>query len=71
LQQITDYIRRSFPPARFRDKDIADIIALISHDKKKFGGKLRMSLLNGIGNCKFGVAVTGDMIADSLKYYIA
>jgi 3-dehydroquinate synthase len=71
LQQITDYIRRSFPPALFREKDITDILALINHDKKKSGGKLRMSLLNGIGNCKFGVAVQEEIIVDSLKYYLS
>lgn len=71
LQQITDYIKRSFPQAKFREKDIYDILALINHDKKKFGGKIRMSLLNGIGNCKFGVAVPQDIVVDSLKYYLA
>ena len=71
LQQIHDYVRRSFPAVKFREKDVIDIIALINHDKKKSGGKLRMSLLNGIGNCKFGVAVPEDIIVDSLKYYLS
>lgn len=70
LQQISDYIKRSFPPAKFREKDIMDIITLISHDKKNLEGKIRMSLLNGIGNCKFGVVVPEDMIRDSLLYYL-
>ena len=70
LQQISDYIRRSFPPAKFREKDIDDIIALINHDKKNLEGKIRMSLLNGIGNCKFGVAVPEELIRDSLLNYL-
>jgi len=71
LQQITDYIRRTFPPVKFREKDIDDIIALIRYDKKSFRGEVRMSLINGIGNCKFGIAVPEKMIRDALAYYIA
>lgn len=71
LQQINDYIRRSFPPVKFREKDIEDIIALIRHDKKNYRGELRMSLIKGIGNCKFGIAVPEKISSESLEYYIS
>jgi 3-dehydroquinate synthase len=70
LQQITDYIRRSFPPIKLRETDIEDIIALIRHDKKKFQGEIRMSLINSVGNCTFGVAVPEEIIRESMLYYL-
>ncbi|MEE4255660.1 MAG: 3-dehydroquinate synthase family protein [Bacteroidales bacterium] len=70
LQQITNYIRRSFPPLKLRETDIDDIIALIRHDKKKFQGEIRMSLLNSIENCTFGIAVPEEIIRESVLYYL-
>ena len=70
LRQITDYCKRSFPVIRFREKDIDDIIALMRHDKKSYDHEIRMSLINSIGNCTFGVAVSEDMIRESLLYYL-
>lgn len=70
LQQITDYCKRSFPITGFREKDIDDIIALLRHDKKSYEEEIRMSLINTIGNCTFGVAIPEDLIRESLMYYL-
>ena len=69
--QIEKYLLHTFPSVSFREKDIDGMITLIRHDKKNFRSDIRMSLIEGIGKCKFGIACPDAIIRDALKYYIS
>jgi len=61
---------KNFPPVFIDEKEFEALIQLIRHDKKNFHDDIRMSLINEIGNCKYGVEVTDENIRESLKFYM-
>jgi 3-dehydroquinate synthase len=48
---------------------INDIMKMMLQDKKNEQGKIKFTLLNGIGNYNFDIIVDDDVIARSLQYY--
>ena len=48
-----------------------DLIRVISQDKKNRVNKILMALPDGIGQCKWDVAVTPEEITASLEYYLS
>ena len=41
----------------------------MKHDKKNKNDEIRMSLLNGIGDCNFDIDVSPELVVESLNYY--
>jgi 3-dehydroquinate synthase len=66
---IEKYINATFPPLHLMKEDIKDMLLLVGHDKKNYGGAIRMSLPSGLGKCTFGIAVEDTLISESLEYY--
>ena len=67
---ITEYILANYPQLVFEEKDIADIIAFMRHDKKNYEDDIRMSLLKTAGACVYGIPCQEDIIRESLLSYI-
>src|SRR5690606_856964 len=51
-----------FTPKKMDDKNTANILKLISNDKKTAANKPRFALVSGIGKCKVNVEVTETQI---------
>ncbi|MCB9261392.1 MAG: 3-dehydroquinate synthase [Flavobacteriales bacterium] len=50
--------------------EIEQVLYYVMYDKKNSSEGVRMSLLNGIGNCEADILVSKDLIAESIQYYI-
>ncbi len=51
-------------------RDIEDsLIEIMQHDKKNSSGNINFSLPDKIGNCRFNVVVSNQLITESLTYY--
>lgn len=70
MKLIIGYMTRNYPPVDYLEKDIADIISFIRHDKKNFDGDIRMSLIEAPGQCVYGVSCSESVISDCLKKYL-
>ena len=62
FDSIKKQIISIFGKTEFSDSDIIEVLALLKHDKKNEFGKVKFSLLNGIGNIKIDQQVDNDMI---------
>ena len=62
FDSIKKQIISIFGKTEFSDSDIVEVLALLKHDKKNEFGKVKFSLLNGIGNIKIDQQVDNDII---------
>ncbi len=69
LQIIVDLIKPNYSVIEFKQEEQKKILELMLHDKKNKNNKIRMSLINKIGACKFDVEVTISQIQKAFKTY--
>ena len=69
LTEIEEYIFAVYGNVRLPDEDIEPILVLTGQDKKNRGHQVRMSLLDGPGNCAFDIAVTTAEMRRGLEFY--
>lgn len=69
LNIIKNDILKFFPKYSLKS-DIYDVLLeIMQHDKKNISGKINFSLPDKIGNCKFNIVVSHNLIKESLDYY--
>ncbi len=69
LNIIKNDMLKFFPKYNLKS-DIYDVLLeIMQHDKKNISGKINFSLPDKIGNCKFNIVVSHDLIKESLDYY--
>jgi 3-dehydroquinate synthase len=69
LQEITEFIFSHFPRVEVDPVLYHRVIELMRQDKKNRAGKLRLSLLQGIGDCITDQEVPADVVVESLQNY--
>ena len=69
LKKIQNYIISIFGKFLLNDTQIDEIIPLTIQDKKNSHGKVKFSLLNGIGNCDYDIEINLQYMKEALKYY--
>ncbi|MBK7817731.1 MAG: 3-dehydroquinate synthase [Sphingobacteriaceae bacterium] len=69
LQTIVDLIKPNYQVLEFSQEEEQKIIELMLHDKKNKNNKIRMSLINKIGSCKYDVEVNVSQIQKAFKTY--
>lgn len=65
--KIKGFVRRFFPPVTFTKGNTEAVYELMLHDKKNRGGKIKMTLLKGIGEGIYDVEVPLTLIMECLK----
>jgi 3-dehydroquinate synthase len=70
-QNIRSYIESLITtigtPTKFHMEDIDAIMKIIQSDKKNISGKVLMSLVDTIGNCKWNIEVSEELVRYGLK----
>lgn len=69
LQSIVDLISPNYTVLQFSELEQSKIIEFMLHDKKNKGQKIRMSLLNKLGSCKYDVEVSLAQIQKAFNSY--
>jgi 3-dehydroquinate synthase len=69
LDEIRILIGKTFSLRPVESHSYQEIMNMISHDKKKFGGSVGFSLISGAGKPVFDKLVTRDQIIRSFEYY--
>lgn len=69
LRDITSFVFSHFAKVKIEQAVYHRIVELMRHDKKNYDDKIRMTLLDGIGQAVVNKAVRADMIIESLNYY--
>ncbi len=69
LHEIAAFIFSLYSRANIEQMAHHRTIELMKHDKKNSGGRIKMSLLNRIGDCAIDQEVSADLITESLNYY--
>ena len=69
FESVKNQIISIFGNTEFLDSDITEIISLLKHDKKNEFGKVKFTLLDGIGNVKIDQQVDNDMIIAAFDDY--
>jgi len=69
LTAITSYILSLYPKENFNEKDIENVIHLMSFDKKNHNGKVLFVLMKDIGNFKMDCEVDNDLIFKAFEFY--
>ena len=69
-ENIINYLLRTFPAQKIKDKDVAEIVKLASHDKKNKDGRINAVLIKAIGNPTIDSVITEDEIQEALNYYM-
>ena len=67
--EVLKFIQMLYPKGNFDLAEIQDIVKLTSQDKKNQGGKIMMTLLEGIGNGIFNQEAKQDEMEESLGFY--
>ncbi len=70
LARITKFILQIFGKESV-SASTDELIRVISQDKKNSGNKILMALPDGIGQCKWDVAVIPDEITAAVEYYLS
>ena len=70
LTRITKFILQIFGKESV-SAPTDELIRVISQDKKNTGNKILMALPDGIGQCKWDVAVIPDEITAAVEYYLS
>ena len=71
LDEIKDVLLKHFPKHNISDFDFETLYKLILTDKKNEQNKIKMALINEIGNCLYDIEVDKDLIRRALDYYAA
>ena len=69
LTQIEEYLFSVYGNVRLTEEDTEPIVALTLQDKKNRGREVRMSLLDGPGNCAFDILVSASEMRRGLEFY--
>jgi len=69
LQLAVDLIKTNYSVLEFSDAEVDKIIELMLQDKKNKNNKIRMSLINKIGSCKYDIEVIITQIQKAFKTY--
>lgn len=69
LNEITNYIVRTYKPQTIDNQIFEKIILLTLQDKKNHAGIVNYSLLKGIGECGYDYQVPKQLVLDSLFYF--
>jgi len=69
LNTITKDILKFFPHYQLKVGIDQLLMETMQHDKKNIAGKINFSLPDKIGNCKFNIVVSNELIKESLDYY--
>jgi len=69
LEDLTAYIKATYPQYTIKAKDFKGIQELLKSDKKNEHGQILFSLLEGIGQCEFNCKVSDQDVIESLNYY--
>jgi len=69
LREISALIFSLYPQVEIDQMRYHRIIELMRNDKKNRNGKLKFSLLHGIGDCVIDQELNADIIIDSLNFY--
>ena len=69
IQEISSTLFENFPKIIIPDMAHHRILSLMRHDKKNAGGKLRFSLLEGIGDSCYDQEVPAENVIDALNFY--
>jgi 3-dehydroquinate synthase len=69
LAEICSEVQKAFDLPDIKGADPEVLLTGMLHDKKKNAGKLRFSLLNGIGSCSVNMTVTSKQLAIALEFY--
>lgn len=67
--EIKTVIQSIFDAVNFSEKDIAEILKLLVHDKKNVSGKVQFVLLDGIGNAVINQDVENALIFNAFDDY--
>jgi len=60
--KINGFVRRYFPPITFTKGNAEAVYELMRHDKKNRDGKIKMTLLKGVGKGVYDIEVNKDVI---------
>jgi 3-dehydroquinate synthase len=70
LTDVITHINKLFGKLDLNSSDVAPLVSLMRFDKKNSEDHIEMALLNGIGNCNYGVVVEDILIEQYLTTYI-
>lgn len=69
LDDISNFIKATYPVHFIKPQSFKSILELMKSDKKNEHGQINFSLLESIGKCEFNCKVSEKDITDSLLYY--
>jgi 3-dehydroquinate synthase len=69
FNEIKQVILGIFELVNFEEKDVAEIIKLLVHDKKNVSGQVQFALLDGIGKTLIGQSVENSLIINAFEDY--
>lgn len=69
LLEISSKILSTYSLKPVKRKDYPPILDWMKHDKKNELGKLKFSLINGIGDCKYDLDINSSQIEEALDFY--
>lgn len=69
LRPATHLIRSGYPPFAFSCRDYDTIYERMTHDKKNAGGRIRFTLLRGIGDVVIDQEVPRELVFESFDFY--
>lgn len=69
LNEVFSLLIKLFKPKPIQNKHIESIIKLAQQDKKNQYGKIKATLLNGIGAYTLDVEITSKQLQDSIAYF--
>ncbi len=71
LNEITDFIKKIYPPYIFKEINFPEIFSYMKKDKKNRDGVINFTFLSVIGEAKVNQTYGRKLIEESLKYYIS
>lgn len=69
LNIITELLAPHYPMPSFSKKELETLSIFMLNDKKNKGQKIKMSLVSGLGKCKFDVDVSRTDIEKAIHHY--
>lgn len=69
LEQIEEFVFSIYGRAEITPSEIDQILPLTLQDKKNRDGKVKFSLLQGLGKCAFDVDTNAKEMREALEYY--
>ena len=68
-KEIKEVFLRIFPKSSFLQKDLADIINFLRHDKKNSHGKVKFVLIQGLGQPAIDIEVPYENLIEAFDFY--